>query len=25
VGLVTMTMICFAISYARFMRQEIRA
>ena len=25
VGLVTMTVICFAISYARFMRQEIRA
>ncbi|HEX9015965.1 MAG TPA: ABC transporter permease [Chloroflexota bacterium] len=25
VGLVTLTLICFAISYARFMRQEIRA
>lgn len=25
VGLIAMTLICFAISYARFMRQEIRA
>lgn len=25
VGLTTLTLICFAISYARFMRQEIRA
>jgi len=25
VGLITLTLLCFAISYARFMRQEIRA
>ena len=25
VGLIAMTLVCFAISYARFMRQEIRA